>query len=116
MLLKMHICRQNNHGAERREELQMNPLAISSAPLGPLLLTAGGLDASRTDPSTWDPTLYTIVDYLTGPALHAITWIAFIAAALDYALGGEFAGGVRRRFRMRIGLLLASHAVQITKP
>lgn len=61
----------------------------------------------------WDPALYTIVDYLTGPALHGIISIAFIAAALAYALGAEFDGGVRRLFRMGIGLLLASHAVQI---
>ena len=92
----------------------MAPLAFSSASLGPLVLTAGGwVRAAQTPVMPWDPTLYRIVDYLTGPALHAMTWIAFIAAALSYALGAEFDGGVRRLFRMGIGLLLASHAVQI---
>ena len=69
--------------------------------------------AAQTPVMPWDPTLYTILDYLTGPALHAIAWIAFIAAAIAYALGAEFDGGVRRLFRMGIGLLLASHAVRI---
>jgi type IV secretory pathway VirB2 component (pilin) len=61
----------------------------------------------------WDSTLYAVVDYLTGPPLHTIAWAAFIAAALGYALEGEFDGGVRRLLRMGIGLLLASHAAQI---
>jgi type IV secretory pathway VirB2 component (pilin) len=80
-----------------------------------LVLTAAGwVRAAQTPLMPWDPTLHTIVDYLTGPALHAIIWIAFIAAALDYALAGEFdRGGVRRLFRVGIGLLLASHAVQV---
>ena len=92
----------------------MAPVAFWPAALGPLLLAAGGwVPAAQTPVMPWDPTLYTILDYLTGPALHAISWIVFIAAALAYALGAEFEGGVRRLFRMGIGLLLASHAVQI---
>jgi type IV secretory pathway VirB2 component (pilin) len=82
--------------------------------LGRLVLTAEAfVRAAQTPVMPWDPTLYTIVDYLTGPALRAIAWIAFIAAALGYALGGEFDSGVRRLFRMRIDLLLASLAVQV---
>ena len=42
------------------------------------------------------------------PTIHARR-----TPALAYALGAEFDGGVRRLFRMGIGLLLASHAVQI---
>jgi type IV secretory pathway VirB2 component (pilin) len=92
----------------------MAPLAFSPDPLGPLVLTTGDwVRVAQTPVMPWDSTLYTILDYLTGPALHTITWIAFIAAALAYALGAEFDGGVRRLFRMGIGLLLASHAVQI---
>jgi type IV secretory pathway VirB2 component (pilin) len=92
----------------------MAPLAFSPDLLGPLVLNTGDwVRAAQTPVMPWDPTLYTILDYLTGPALHAITWIAFIAAALAYALGVEFDGGARRLFRMGIGLLLASHAVQI---
>jgi type IV secretory pathway VirB2 component (pilin) len=92
----------------------MSPLAVSPAALGPFVLTAAGwVRVAQTPVMPWDPTLHTIVDYLTGPALHAIIWIAFIAAAFDYALAGEFDRGVLRLFRMGIGLLLASHAVQI---
>ena len=92
----------------------MAPLAFSPGPLGPLVrITGDWVRVAQTPVMPWDPTLYTIFDYLTGPALHAITWIAFIAAALAYALGAEFDSGVRRLFRMGIGLLLASHAVQI---
>jgi type IV secretory pathway VirB2 component (pilin) len=92
----------------------MGRLALSTAALRPLMPPAAGwARAAQTPVMPWDPTLYAVVDYLTGPALHAIAWLALIAAALDYALGGKLDGGVVRLFRMGVGLLLALHAVQI---
>lgn len=61
----------------------------------------------------WDPTLDAITDYLTGPALHTIAWLAFGAAAIGYALGGKVDGSVGRLLRMGAGIFLALHAVQI---
>ena len=54
----------------------MARLAFFACPLGPLVLTAGGwVRAAQIPVMPWDPALYVIVDYLTGPALRAITWI-----------------------------------------
>ena len=61
----------------------------------------------------WDPTLCVVTDYLTGPALRTVAWLAFGAAAIGYALGGEVDGSVGRLLRMGAGIMLALHAVQI---
>jgi len=61
----------------------------------------------------WDPTLSALTEYLTGPALHTIALLAFIAAAIGYSLGGKLDGGVGRLLRMGAGIVLALHAVQI---
>ena len=55
----------------------MRPLAFLATALGrPVLTAASCVRAVQTIVMPWDPTLYAIVDYLTGPALHAITWMA----------------------------------------
>jgi type IV secretory pathway VirB2 component (pilin) len=86
---------------------------LAAAHLVPLAPRTAATSAAQAPLMPWDPTLQAITDYLTGPALHTIAALAFIAAAIGYALGGKLDGGVGRLLRMGAGIVLALHAVQI---
>jgi type IV secretory pathway VirB2 component (pilin) len=88
-------------------------VTLATANLVPVLARSAAALAAQAPLMPWDPTLQAITDYLTGPALHTIAALAFIAAAIGYALGGKLDGGVGRLLRMGAGIVLALHAVQI---
>jgi len=113
LLSKLHICRPEEHDAERRRT-SYGSTCIFARHFSPRYCSPERVGASRTDPSqAMGPDSVHHPRLSERTALHAIICIAFIVAALDYTLAGQFEGGVRRFFRLGIGLLLASHAVQI---
>jgi type IV secretory pathway VirB2 component (pilin) len=61
----------------------------------------------------WDGPLEAIAEYLVGPAVHTLAWIAFGAAAVAYAIRGECSDGVSRLLRMGVGITVALNAVRI---